>query len=735
MFLTVVLLLLLPLVLMSGAVAAQTSVATNTAQTSAAAAGSATGASATTSAPAPTPPKTKIAIVEDTLHGHKIVDPYRYLENGDDPATQEFGRDQYAYTRAVLDPLPGRDRMRARLTELLSIGTLGVSPQIAGGWYFYTRRDAGQNQPVLYARKGVDGRDRVLVDVNKMAADATIALDYWTVSDDGKYVVSFTSPSGTEHCVIRILETATGQQLPEEIYVGRGRSLAFLPDNSGFYYTRFPKKGTVPAGEEMYNPRIFYHKLGTAPDGSEDKLVFGEGLHPQHWPSVSLSEDGRWMLIQIFQGWTKTELKIKDLKSDGPFVDVTSGKDFLYTGFVYKGDVYIHTNEDAPKYRVFRVAAENPARTAWKEIIPETENVLQTVALVGGKLVTEYQKNAASLVKVFTLEGKPAGEVPLPTLGTVGGIGGQHDSPQALINFHSYTVPPVLIRYDIADGKTGVFAKIEAPIDPSPYEVKQVWYTSKDGTKVPMFIVSRKGLKLDGNNPTLLYGYGGFQQSMTPQFRRSLFLWLDAGGVYAEANLRGGSEFGEEWHRAGMLEKKQNVFDDFIAAAEYLIQEKYTNKDRLAIQGGSNGGLLVGAALTQRPELFRAVVCQVPLLDMLRYQNFQIAKLWIPEYGSAEDPKQFDFLYAYSPYHRVKEGTEYPAILITTAESDTRVDPMHSRKMTARLQAVAKNGADRPILLRIEPKAGHGQGKPVSKQIEEGIDVWSFLFWQLGVKQ
>ncbi|MGH9556255.1 MAG: prolyl oligopeptidase family serine peptidase [Terriglobales bacterium] len=679
------------------------------------------------------PPKAKVETVTDTLHGRKLDDPYRYLENGDDPATQQFGRDQYAYTRAVLDPLPGREKIHARLAELLAIGTLGP-PQPAGKYYFYTRRDAGQNQPVLYVREGVDGKDRVMVDVNQMAADATVALDFWQPSEDGKYLAYGTSPSGTEHSTIRILETETGKLLDEEIYVGRALGLAWKPDDSGFYYGRFPKKGTVPAGEELYNPRIFYHALGSAPDGSKDPMVFGEGLHPQHWPSATLSEDGRWLLINIFHGWTKTELKIKDLKADGPIVDVTEGKDFLYQGTVYKNAIYIHTNEGAPRYRVFRVDAASPSRTNWKEIVPERDIVLQSLNVIGGRLIAGYERNASSLVEVLSLDGKPVGDVALPTIGSVSNYGGQWNSKEAFFDFVSYTVPPTVFRYDIASGKSSQWGQVPAPVDSSPYEVKQVWFKSKDGTKVPMFVVHKKGLKLDGKNPTVLYGYGGFQVSMTPQFRRSVFLWVEHGGIWAEANLRGGSEFGEEWHRAGMLDKKQNVFDDFIAAGEYLIAEKYTDRDHLAIQGGSNGGLLVGAVMTQRPDLFRAVVCAVPLLDMLRYQNFQIAKLWIPEYGSAEDPKQFDFLYAYSPYHHVKDGAKYPAVIFTTAESDTRVDPLHARKMAARMQAAATNRADRPILLRIEPKAGHGQGKPVSKQIEEGTDTWSFLFWQLGVK-
>ncbi len=379
----------------------------------------------------------------------------------------------------------------------------------------------------------------------------------------------------------------------------------------------------------------------------------------------------------------------------------------------------------------------NPKRENWKELIPQTDAVLQGLSVFGGKLFAQYEHNASSQLKLFDIEGKKLDDIALPTIGTVFASGGKWDKNEAFFGFQSFTVPPSIFRYDLNDHKTALWGKVEAPsIEPSAYQVNQVWYNSKDGTRVPMFVVYKKGLEKNGKNPTLLTGYGGFNISVTPAFNRSAYLWLEHGGVYAVANLRGGAEFGEDWHRAGMLDKKQNVFDDFIAAAEYLISEKYTDKDHLAIQGGSNGGLLMGAMITQRPDLFRAEVCAVPLLDMLRYQNFQIAKLWIPEYGSAEDPKQFDWLYAYSPYHHVKAGAEYPAILFMTADTDTRVDPMHAKKMAALMQAEAKNGAskERPILLRIETKAGHGAGKPVTKQIEEGTDTYSFLFWQLGVK-
>jgi len=680
------------------------------------------------------PPKAKVAPVEDTVQGHKIVDRYRYLENGDDPDTKQYVEQELSYTRSLLDPLPGRDRINARLSQLLTIGTIGA-PQIGGPYYFYTRREGTQNQPVLYVREGLTGADRVLVDVNKMSTDGTVALDWWFPAEDGKYVAYGTSPNGSEESTLHLIESASGKLLPDTIERTRFASLAWKKDNSGFYYTRHPKKGDVPAGEEVYHVKVFYHELGGDPD--KDPLLFGEGRNAQDIPSVSLSEDGRWLLITVFQGWTKSELYLQDLSSKNPPVEITTGKEFLYSADFLKGKLYITTNEDAPRYRVFVADATNPKRENWKELIPQTDAVLQAASILGKKLFAQYEHNASSELKIFDVDGKKLRDIPLPTIGTVNAVGGKWDIPELFFGFQSYTVPPSVYRYDLDSGATSLWAKVDAPsIDPSAFEVQQIWYNSKDGTRIPMFVVSKKGIEKNGKNPVLLTGYGGFNVSETPSFSRSMYLWMEHGGIYAVANLRGGAEFGEDWHRAGMLEKKQNVFDDFISAAEYLIAQKYTDKDHLSILGGSNGGLLMGAMITQRPDLFRAVICAVPLLDMLRYQNFQIAKLWIPEYGSAEDPKQFDFIYAYSPYHHVKPGHEYPAILFMTADTDTRVDPMHAKKMAALMQAEAKNGAskDKPILLRIETKAGHGQGKPVAKQIEENTDMYSFLFWQLGVK-
>ncbi len=764
------------------------------------------------------PPVAESKPVADFFHGTRVIDSYRWLEKSDSPATQKWVEEENAYTRALLDPLPGREAIHKRLTELLSIGIV-TPPQIAGRYYFYTKREGMQNQPVLYVRenprpsrkepdvngiapspqastdtqktplqaivdrgegggpttssgqalrlRGSDrvalrstslrmteeqeaqkdsGKDRVLVDANALAADGTVALDWFQPSDTGKYVAYGTSAGGSEMSTLHVIETKTGTILPDTIERTRAASIAWLHDNSGFYYTRYPKKGEVPDGQEVYNRHVYFHVLGDDP--VHDDPIFGEGRDAEDWPSVALSNDDRWLLINVSQGWTKSELYLMDLKSEKPASRLTTGKDFLYSADVFDGKVYITTNEDAPRYRVFVTDAGNFDHGAWKEIIPQSDAVLQGASVFGGKLFAQYEQNASSQLKIFDLDGKKISDIELPAIGTVFGTGGRWNKDEAFFGFQSFMVPPSIYVVDLKpvsvnlpnhEAKSALISalwmKVDAPsIDPSAYEVGQEWFKSKDGTRVPMFVVHKKGLAKSGKNPTLLTAYGGFNVSLTPSFSRTAYLWMERGGVFAVANLRGGAEFGEDWHRAGMLDKKQNVFDDMIAAAEHLISEKYTDKNHLAIQGGSNGGLLMGAMITQRPDLFRAVVCQVPLLDMLHYQDFQIAKLWIPEYGSSENPEQFKWLYAYSPYHHVKAGAEYPAILFMTADTDTRVDPMHAKKMAALMQGQARNGQSktRPILLRIESKAGHGAGKPVTKQIEEFTDVYSFLWWQVG---
>ncbi|HLJ87260.1 MAG TPA: prolyl oligopeptidase family serine peptidase, partial [Candidatus Angelobacter sp.] len=547
---------------------------------------------APSSAKVPTVPKAKIEPVVDNYHGHKVTDPYRWLEDSHSPETQKFVEEENVYTQSRLDSLPLRQQLHARIESLATIGRIDV-PRSAGKYYFHEAREGRQNQPVVYVREGVNGHDRPLVDVNSLAPDGTIALDWWHASDDGAYVAYGTSPNGSEISTLQVIETATGNLLPEQIGRTRAADVAWLPDNSGFYYTRYPRPGDVPAGQEMYNRRVFLHKLGGAGnmDGLKDPLIFGEGLDPEHWPHVSISKDGRWLLIKVSEGWTKEELFLKDLaQPQSKFAAVTQNKDFLYGTTIADGQLYIMTNEGAPRYRIFRVSCANPERSHWEEVLPEGQGVMQSMRLVGGKLFVHYFENAHSTLSVFELppstgHDQNAGrkiarhikDVELPALGSITGLEGKLEGNEVFFGFSSYALPQTVYRLSL-EGKLAEWARLKADVDPSAYEVKQVWFPSKDGVRVPMFVVHKKGLVLNGKNPTMLSGYGGFNVGRTPAFNRSsMLVLLDHGGVYADVQLRGGSEFGASWHRAGMLEKKQNVFDDFIAAAEYLIAEKYTN--------------------------------------------------------------------------------------------------------------------------------------------------------------
>jgi prolyl oligopeptidase len=707
---------------------------------------------ASVTAPGAAPVTTRAEPVVETLHGVEVRDPYRWLEDAQAPEVKEWTAAQNAHMRKTLDAVPGRDWIEQRLWQLHEIGALGVpvakklpAPRAARGRrqrqeeaaapeairYFYTRRTGKQNQPVLYVRDGLTGPERTLVDVNALATDGTRALDWWYPSEDGRLVAYGVSANGDEESVLRVRDVATGQDLKDEIPRTRACSLAWTPDGKGFFYTRYPTKGQVPDGEETYHRHVFFHRLGDAP--AKDRPIFGAGRDMKDWPSVALSPNGRWLGIEISQGWAKTELFLLDTKKKKATpAPVVTGRDAIFNlAEVLDDRLYVLTNEEAPRYRLMAVDPTRPAREAWTEVLPQGPDTLDGVAVVGGRLAALFLKDASSRVRLFHPDGRLDRELTLPTLGTAAGLSGRHAGRELFFSFASYLVPTTIFRFDLDAQTTDVWQKLEAPVDARAFEVRQVRYKSKDGTSIPMFLVHKKGLVRDGNNPTLLYGYGGFNISLTPGFAAQAAPFLEAGGVYAVANLRGGGEYGETWHQAGMLGHKQNVFDDFVGAAEYLIAEKITSPARLAISGRSNGGLLTGATMTQRPDLFRAVVIGVPLLDMVRYHKFRIAKLWIPEYGSADDPDQFRWLHAYSPYHRVKDGVNYPATLIFTAESDTRVDPMHARKMTARLQA-ATSGA-RPILLRLESQAGHGAGKPLGKLIAQYTDELSFLFGQLGV--
>ena len=466
----------------------------------------------------PKPPATKQQPVTDDYHGHKVVDDYRWLEDGNSPETQQWVAAQLAYTRSVLDKLPGRDQLHTRLEQLLQIGNLGGT-EVGGEYYFHTRREGTQNQPVLYVRKGINGKDEVLVDVNDLAKDGTVALDWWVPSHDGKYVAYGTSAGGSEISTLRIIAIATHKLLPDTIERTRAASLAWKPDDSGFYYTRYPKPGDVAAGQEMYNRHVFYHPLGSDP--AKDTLIFGEGRDPQDWPNVSLSNDGRWLAIMVEQGWTKNEVYLKDLQSTAPPQLITTGKEFLYYVQIYDGDLYIHTNEDSPRYRIFKTPATTPTREHWREIIPQSDAVLTSIQVIGGQLFAGYEQNAHSLLRRFMTDGKPLGEIAMPTLGTVSAIGGEYDSSNAFYLFSSFTMPTTIYRFDIGAGKSTVWDSVQTGIDTSQYETKQVWYASKDGTRIPMFLVMRKNLKPNGHTPVLLTGYGGFNVSLTPEFGKT----------------------------------------------------------------------------------------------------------------------------------------------------------------------------------------------------------------------
>jgi prolyl oligopeptidase len=667
------------------------------------------------------------------VHGERVADPYRWLEDGEAQETRDWVAGQNAFTRSVLDGLPFRGTIHAHLDLLLTTGWVGT-PVVRGTRYFYERRSGRQDQPVLVLREHDSEDERIIVDPNALSAHGIVALDWWFVSWDGRRLAYGLSEGGTELSTLRVLDVDTGEHFAaDEIPHTRAASVAWLPDGSGFYVTRTPEPGSVPAGDEMYNRHVFFHPLGQ--NWREDEEVFGAGRAREDWPNLLISRDGRWLVVEVAQGWARSEIYLLDRhqKQHG-FVAVHAGVEAV-AGAEFAGDrLLVRTNQEAPNFALYEVDPLQPERTNWRLVLAErADRVLDSVRAVAGRLVVDELYNASSFVRLYDLDGTPQAEVALPSLGTLRGIGGEWIGDQISLGFTSFAQPPTAYVVDPQTAQAKLFAQGDLPpgFDASRYEVQQEWYTSKDGTRVSMFLVHRRGLVRDSNNPTLLTGYGGFSVSRTPTFVSALPLWLDSGGVYALANLRGGGEYGEAWHRAGMLDRKQNVFDDFIAAAEYLIGNGVTRPERLAISGGSNGGLLVGAALTQRPDLFKAVVCQVPLLDMLRYHHLRIARLWIAEYGNPENPDQARWLHAYSPYHRVRSGERYPAILLATAEGDSRVDPMHARKMAARLQAASASEA--PILLRVESVAGHGQGKPRGKQVEEATDVWSFLFWQLAV--
>jgi len=672
--------------------------------------------------------------VADDYHGTRVADPYRWLEKADDPATVAWVDAQNKLTRSVLDR-PERAAIRARLTELYDYPKIGI-PKKRGNRYFFFKNTGLQNQSIYYVQEGWNGTPRVLIDPNTMSADGTVALSNVSPSDDGKLLGYAVSRSGSDRQEIMVRDVATGQDLPDKLVWVKFSGIAWTPDGKGFYYTRYPVTGTVPAGDEHYFPKLHYHRLGDPQE--KDVKLFEKPADKEVGVGGAVSHDGRWLIILPGKGASnKTEVWVQDLKARGAKpVAVFTGYDHAYSvGDIVDGKLYARTDRDAPLGRVIAVELAKLSKdnrdAAFVEIVPQGTDTIQGIDVFNRKLVVRRLRNASTALEVRSLAGKLEKEIALPGIGSVGGLSGDVDDKEMFLAYNSFTEPPTNFRYDFAKGDLVAFQKTEVKVDPSQYETEQVWYPSKDGTKVSMFLIRKKGLEKDGNRPVYLYAYGGFNINQTPGFSGTRYVFLEKGGMVAIPNLRGGGEYGEAWHQAGMREKKQNVFDDFIAAAEWLISSGWTKPARLAIGGGSNGGLLVSAVMMQRPELYGAVVCQVPVADMLRYHRFTVGRYWISEYGNAEVAEDFPFLYKYSPLHNVRDGVAYPATIITTADTDDRVDPGHSKKLAARIQEA--QAGDEPILIRVETKAGHGAGKPTTKILDEQADVYTFLFWQLGM--
>ncbi|HEY4415453.1 MAG TPA: prolyl oligopeptidase family serine peptidase [Verrucomicrobiae bacterium] len=678
-------------------------------------------------------PTTEKTNVVDNYHGTTVADPYRWLEDDNSPATKAWVAAQNQVTFAYLNAIPGREAIRARLTTLWNYERYSV-PFKAGGRYFYSRNDGLQNQAVLYTVDSLDAAPRELLDPNTLASDGTIALAGLSVSEDGNLLAYGTSASGSDWEEWHVRDVRTGADLPDHLQWVKFSSAAWKKDGSGFFYSRYdaPKDGDALKGVNKFH-KLYFHKIGT--EQAADELIYERPDQPDWGFGGTVTEDGRYLIISVTVGTDpKNGILYKDLSlSNSPVIALAMDFDASYDFVDNDGPVFwFKTNLQAPRSRLIAVQLDHPQSANWQELIPQSEDALQGVNVLNNQFVASYLKDAHTFVKVFDLDGHFAHAVALPGLGTAGGFGGKRADTESFYSYTSFTTPGTIYRYNFADQTSSVFRAPKVDFDPGRYETKQIFYTSKDGTRVPMFLVCKRGLKLDGQNPTLLYGYGGFDISLTPSFSVSRIAWLEMGGVYALANIRGGGEYGEEWHQAGTKAHKQNVFDDFIAAAEWLEANHYTSPKKLAIQGGSNGGLLIGACLTQRPELYAAALPAVGVMDMLRFQKFTIGWAWCSDYGSSDNAEDFRWLYAYSPYHNLKPDTHYPATLITTGDHDDRVVPAHSFKFAARLQEY--NDGKNPTLIRIETKAGHGAGKPTSKQIAEQTDLLAFLTKALGMQ-
>lgn len=673
-------------------------------------------------------PVTRKVDTVDDYFGTKVPDPYRWLENDTSAEVKHWVEEQNKLTFSYLEKIPFRDQIKKRLTEIYNYPRYSV-PFRQGKYYFFFKNDGLQNQSVIYYQKGLDGKPEVFIDPNALSADGTVRISLLGFSKDSRYVTIARSEAGSDWQELRVMEVDSRKELPDRIKWVKFSDAAWAGD--GFYYSRYdkPKKGDELKGANEYH-KVFFHKLGQPQEN--DKLVYEDKDHPLRTMGAGVTEDRHFLVISVSEGTSGNQLLIKDLtKPASTFIPLVT--DFENNSGVIdnEGDkLLVITDIGAPNYRVMLVDPAKPERSNWAVVIPEKPEVLSSASVAGPSLFCSYLKDATTRVFQHDMEGRLIREIALPALGTAGGFVAEKEDSICFYSFTSFTYPPTIFKYNIQTGHSVLFRKSEVAFRPGDYETRQVFYTSKDGTKVPMFIVYKKGLQLNGDNPTLLYGYGGFNISEEPSFNPSNLILLDNGGVYALANIRGGGEYGEKWHKAGMKLNKQNVFDDFIAAAEFLIHEKYTSTRKLAIFGGSNGGLLIGACMTQRPDLFRVAFPAVGVMDMLRYQKFTIGWAWAVEYGSSDSSKYFKYLYGYSPLHNIKKGVKYPATLVTTADHDDRVVPAHSFKFIATLQA--DQAGNNPVLIRIETRSGHGASN-TSKAIEEAADRWAFMFYNMGV--
>ena len=671
-------------------------------------------------------PETRVVDQSDVYRGVTVKDPYRWLENDvrEDPEVAAWVMAQNAVSLSYLDTLPGRDAIRARMKQLWDYEKFGL-PKKKGGRYFYAVNDGLQNQAVLYVQEGLGGAPRLLIDPNGWSEDGATALDAYEPSEDGARVAYLVQDGGSDWRTAKVLDVKTGAVLPDAIEWVKFSGLSWAKDGSGFFYSRYPAPEEGEAFQSLnHNQKVYFHRLGETQE--RDRVVYERPQNPDHGFGAEVSDDGKRLVITVWKGTdARYEVVLLDLENpDAPPLALVSGFDNDYSYIGNDGASYFFkTDKDAPRGRI--VATDIGAPSSWREIAAEGEGTLVSASLVGGRIVADYLEDVKSVVRVLEKDGAPVADVPLPGLGSAEGFGGSADDPETFYAFSSFNAPGAIYRYDVLSGETSVFKQAETPFDPSAYEVSQVFYKSKDGTRVPMFIAHKKGLDLSAGAPTLLYGYGGFNVSMTPVFSVTRLAWMEMGGVYAVANIRGGGEYGKAWHDAGRLAEKQNTFDDFIAAGEHLIAEGYTSADKLTILGGSNGGLLVGAVVNQRPDLFAAAIPAVGVMDMLRYNQFTAGRFWVDDYGDPAKEVDFRNLFSYSPLHNIRAGADYPAILITTADTDDRVVPGHSFKYAAALQAADIGPA--PHLIRIETRAGHGAGKPTDKIIEEYSDMWAFL--------